>query len=60
LGIDLIKNEHKVFGMYKTFHDNKDARGIGLFMTKSQVEALNGTIDVTSEPDIGSTFKITF
>ncbi|MFP2995492.1 ATP-binding protein [Spongiivirga sp. MCCC 1A20706] len=60
LGIDLIKNEHKIFGMYKTFHGNDDARGMGLFMTKSQVEALNGTIEVSSEPDKGSTFKITF
>ncbi len=60
LGIDLEKNEHKVFGMYKTFHGNNDARGIGLFMTKSQVEALNGTIEVSSQLGIGSTFKIIF
>jgi len=60
LGIDLVKNEHKLFGMYKTFHGNEDARGIGLFMTKSQIEALNGSIEVTSEPNIGSTFKIIF
>src|SRR5690606_22125571 len=44
LGIDLKKHGHKLFGMYKTFHGNKDARGVGLFITKNQVEALGGKI----------------
>ncbi|RYE37423.1 MAG: HAMP domain-containing histidine kinase [Sphingobacteriales bacterium] len=39
-GIDLKRHGKKLFGMYKTFHDNADARGIGLFITKNQVEAL--------------------
>ena len=30
-GIDLVLFKDKVFGMYKTFHYNKDAVGIGLF-----------------------------
>lgn len=60
IGIDLIKNKDKLFGMYKTFHDNEDARGIGLFITKNQIEAMGGTIDVFSELGLGTTFKITF
>jgi signal transduction histidine kinase len=48
----------KLFGMYKTFHENADARGIGLFITKNQVEALGGTISVDSEVGIGTTFKL--
>ena len=35
LGIDLKKHRRKLFGMYKTFHKNKDSRGIGLFITKN-------------------------
>ncbi|HZJ19448.1 MAG TPA: PAS domain-containing protein, partial [Pricia sp.] len=31
LGIDLKKYGDKLFGMYKTFHDHCDARGIGLY-----------------------------
>ncbi|GGD19862.1 hypothetical protein GCM10011368_22240 [Hyunsoonleella pacifica] len=60
LGIDMNKFGDKVFGMYKTFHYNKDATGIGLFITKNQVEALNGQISVSSEVNEGSTFKIEF
>jgi PAS domain S-box-containing protein len=58
IGIDLVRNIDKVFGMYKTFSTNPDARGIGLFITKNQVDAMGGTITLESEPNVGSTFKI--
>ena len=60
LGIDLEKYHDKIFGMYKTFHGNKDARGIGLFISKNQVDAMGGTIKVSSELNKGTTFTITF
>ena len=59
-GIDLVKYRAKLFGMYKTFHDNEDARGVGLFLTKNQVEAMQGTITVDSTVGVGSTFTIQF
>jgi PAS domain S-box-containing protein len=58
LGIDLNKYGDKLFGMYKTFHGNSDAKGIGLFITKNQVEAMGGKIEVESEVNKGTTFKI--
>jgi sensor histidine kinase regulating citrate/malate metabolism len=58
LGIDLKKHKAKLFGMYKTFHNNKEARGIGLFITKNQVEAMGGKIEVESTVNKGTTFKI--
>jgi signal transduction histidine kinase len=58
LGIDLKKNGAKLFGMYKTFHDHKDARGVGLFITKNQIEAMGGKIEVTSEINKGTVFSI--
>jgi len=60
LGIDLKRHGKKLFGMYKTFHRNKDAKGIGLFITKNQIEAMNGRIEVESKVDVGTTFKLYF
>ncbi|MEP7317314.1 MAG: PAS domain-containing sensor histidine kinase [Panacibacter sp.] len=60
LGIDLIQHKDKLFGMYKVFHKHADAKGIGLFITKNQIESLGGTISVKSEPEKGSCFLIQF
>jgi len=48
--------------MYQTFHgtDRNDSRGIGLYITKTQVEALNAEIELNSELNKGSTFCLTF
>ena len=59
LGLDLERFGDKLFGMYKTFHENKDAKGIGLFITKNQVISMGGTIEVESILDKGATFIIT-
>ncbi len=57
-GIDLKKFGDKLFGLHKTFHDHQEARGVGLFLVKSQIEAMGGTISVDSEVDKGTTFTI--
>jgi PAS domain S-box-containing protein len=58
LGIDLKRQGRKMFGMYKTFHEHPDSRGIGLFITKNQIEAIGGKIEVESEEGVGTTFKV--
>ncbi len=60
LGMDMGKVAGDLFGMYKTFHGNADARGIGLFITHNQVEAMGGKIEVESEVGVGTTFKVWF
>lgn len=60
LGIDLKKYGDKLFGMYKTFHKNVDARGVGLFLTKNQLEYTGGKIEVESEPNQGTLFRVFF
>jgi len=60
LGIDLKKYGDKLFGMYKTFHDKEDARGIGLYIAKNQIETMNGKVSVISQVGLGTTFKIYF
>ncbi|MFX0556292.1 PAS domain S-box protein [Maribacter sp. CXY002] len=59
IGIDMNRHADKIFGMYKTFHKHKDSKGIGLFITKNQIEAMGGTINVESEINKGTTFYIT-
>jgi signal transduction histidine kinase len=59
-GIDLEKHGTKLFSLGKTFHGNQDARGEGLFITKNQIEALDGSITVESEVGKGTTFTIQF
>lgn len=58
MGIDLNTHGEKLFGMYKTFHKHKDARGLGLFITKNQIEAMGGRVEVLSEVEKGTTFNI--
>lgn len=60
LGIDLEKHRDSIFGLYKTFHRNNDARGVGLYLTKNQVENMGGKIEVESALNFGTTFKVYF
>ncbi|MGS0527041.1 ATP-binding protein [Zobellia nedashkovskayae] len=60
LGIDLELNKDRIFGLHKTFHKHPEAKGVGLFITKAQVEAMGGKISVESKVNNGSTFKILF
>ncbi|MDX1543429.1 MAG: PAS domain S-box protein [Christiangramia sp.] len=60
IGIDMEKHGDKVFGLYKTFSGRQDARGVGLFITKNQVNAMGGSVEVESRPDAGTTFKVVF
>ncbi len=60
LGVDMKRYGDLMFGMYKTFHQNKESRGIGLYITKSQIESMKGKVSVESEVGVGSIFSIFF
>ncbi len=60
IGIDMDAYGDKIFGLYKTFSSRNDGRGVGLFITKNQVEAMGGSVDVESTPGAGATFKVFF
>ncbi len=60
MGIDLEAYGKKIFQLYQRFHFHVEGKGMGLFLIKTQVNALKGRIEVESTPNEGSTFKIFF
>jgi len=60
IGIDLKRHGDKIFGLYKTFTQTLNSRGVGLFITRNQIEAMGGSVEVESEVGVGSEFKIYF
>jgi PAS domain S-box-containing protein len=58
LGIDLKVHKQRIFALYGRLHLDREGKGLGLYMTKTQIESLQGTITVESEIGQGSTFKI--
>jgi PAS domain S-box-containing protein len=59
IGIDLKRHRDRVFGLYQRFNDKIEGHGLGLFIVKSQITALGGTIEIESEVDKGTSFIIT-
>ena len=59
LGFDVARNKGKLFGMFKRFHPDIQGTGVGLHIVKSIVDAFGGEIEVESEVDKGTEFKIT-
>jgi PAS domain S-box-containing protein len=57
-GINLEQHHEKVFGLYKRFHPGTEGKGMGLFMVKTQIEAIGGTVQIASEVDKGTQFTI--
>lgn len=51
LGLDLNRYGDKLFMLRKTFHRHPQAKGFGLFITRSQIESMGGKIEAESEVD---------
>jgi PAS domain S-box-containing protein len=60
IGIDMQKHGQEIFKYKKVFHKGYDSNGVGLFLTRSQLEANNGKIEVESAVDQGTTFRVYF
>lgn len=60
LGMDLKVVSDKLFRFQQRFHSDRAGRGIGLYLVKTQVELLGGSISVRSEPNQGSCFCLEF
>jgi PAS domain S-box-containing protein len=59
-GFDMEKAGPHLFKLYKRFHNSAEGRGLGLFLVKTQIEALGGTIEVFSQVNVGTRFLIHF
>jgi signal transduction histidine kinase len=58
-GFDYALIKDNIFNLNARFHNQADGKGIGLFLVKTQVEAMQGSIQVTSAVNEGTTFRIT-
>lgn len=59
IGINLKVHRHRMFVLFSRLQTDREGKGLGLYMTKKQIEALGGTLDVESMPGAGTTFTIT-
>jgi signal transduction histidine kinase/putative methionine-R-sulfoxide reductase with GAF domain len=57
-GLDFSKNKDKIFGLYRRFHKEIEGKGLGLFITKQQVEFMGGNISADGSEDNGIEFTI--
>lgn len=60
IGFDVERHKSKVFGLYQRFHDRPNSKGLGLYLIKSQMESLQGSIEVESTVDVGTKFTLRF
>ena len=58
LGFDMEKVKDRIFGMHQTFHDNKESKGIGLYLVYNHIKNFGGDISVDSRVNEGTTFTI--
>jgi signal transduction histidine kinase len=60
LGIDMQRYRDQLFIPYKRFHYHVEGKGLGLYLAKTQTEAMDGNLEVDSEAETGSTFRMLF
>ena len=58
-GFDTLKAGTDVFRLYKRFHSGQSGRGMGLYLVKTHVETMGGSIEVESTVGVGTRFILT-
>jgi signal transduction histidine kinase len=57
-GINTSKSDDKIFGLYSRFHKEIEGKGLGLFITKQQIEFMGGNIFAEGKENEGLTIHI--
>jgi signal transduction histidine kinase len=60
LGIDTTLFHDKLFTLYSRFHSHVEGKGMGLYLVKTQLDAMGGRVEIESKVNIGTTFKVYF
>ena len=60
VGIDLETYGHKIFTLYSRFHNHVEGKGLGLYLVRTQCEALGGKAEVKSSLETGTAFTVSF
>lgn len=58
IGFDSDLMGQKIFKLYERLHYNIEGKGLGLYLIKTQIESLNGKIEVYSKPLEGALFTV--
>ena len=58
IGFDSELMGQKIFKLYERLHYNIEGKGLGLYLIKTQIDSLNGKIEVFSKPLEGALFTV--
>jgi signal transduction histidine kinase len=50
----------RLFHVFQRLHTHVEGSGVGLYMIKRLIENGGATITISSEPNVGTTFTVTF
>jgi PAS domain S-box-containing protein len=59
LGMDM-RQEEKIFALFKRLHNHVEGTGIGLYIVKKIIDNAGGKIEVESQLEAGSIFRVYF
>lgn len=60
IGIDMEAASGKIFSMYQRFNNTHPGQGFGLFLVKSQMDAMQGKVELETILGQGTTFSLYF
>lgn len=60
IGIDLERHRKRIFNLFKRLHDHVEGNGVGLYVVKRIIDNYQGKIEVESEVNKGTAFKVYF